>query len=38
MVSRPADGTDLINRYMDNVTVANQHDDAVALRFNEVVP
>jgi len=30
-------GTDLINRYMDRVIVANQHDDKVALRFNEVV-
>jgi len=30
-------GTDLINRYMDKVTVAAQHDDTVALRFNEVV-
>lgn len=30
-------GTDLINRYMDKATVAAQHDDTVALRFNEVV-
>jgi hypothetical protein len=30
-------GTDLINRYMERVIVAGQHDDAVALRFNEVV-
>ena len=30
-------GTDLINRYMDRVIVAAQHDDAIALRFNEVV-
>lgn len=30
-------GTDLVNRYMDRVIVAAQHDDAVALRFNEVV-
>jgi 2-polyprenyl-6-methoxyphenol hydroxylase-like FAD-dependent oxidoreductase len=30
-------GTDLINRYMDRVITATQHDDAVALRFNEVV-
>ena len=30
-------GTDLINRYMERVIVAGQHDDQVALRFNEVV-
>jgi len=30
-------GTDLINRYMDRVIVAVQHDDTVALRFSEVV-
>jgi 2-polyprenyl-6-methoxyphenol hydroxylase-like FAD-dependent oxidoreductase len=30
-------GTTLINRYMDRVIVAAQHDDTVALRFNEVV-
>ncbi len=30
-------GTALINRYMERVTVAAQHDDTVALRFNEVV-
>ena len=30
-------GTDLINRYMDRVITAAQHDDAIALRFNEVV-
>ena len=30
-------GPNLINRYMDKVTVAAQHDDNVALRFNEVV-
>jgi hypothetical protein len=30
-------GTDLINRYMERVTIAAQHDDHVALRFNEVV-
>ena len=30
-------GTDLINRYMDRVIAAAQHDDAVSLRFNEVV-
>lgn len=30
-------GTDLVNRYMDRVIVAAQHDDAVSLRFNEVV-
>ena len=29
-------GTDLINRYMDRVNLAAQHDDTVALRFNEV--
>ncbi|MGH9243078.1 MAG: NAD(P)/FAD-dependent oxidoreductase [Acidimicrobiales bacterium] len=33
---KPA-GTDLVNRYMDRVIVAAQHDDTVALRFNEVV-
>lgn len=30
-------GTDLLNRYMERVTIAAQHDDGVALRFNEVV-
>ena len=30
-------GTDLINRYMDRVITAAQHDDAIVLRFNEVV-
>ncbi len=30
-------GTDLINRYMDRVITATQHNDAIALRFNEVV-
>jgi hypothetical protein len=30
-------GTDLVNRYMERVIVAAQHDDAVSLRFNEVV-
>jgi hypothetical protein len=30
-------GTDLVNRYMDRVIRAGQHDDKVALRFNEVV-
>lgn len=30
-------GTDLINRYMDRVITAAQNDDAVSLRFNEVV-
>ena len=29
-------GTDLVNRYMDRVIIAAQHDDLVALRFNEV--
>jgi 2-polyprenyl-6-methoxyphenol hydroxylase-like FAD-dependent oxidoreductase len=33
---RKPPGTDLVNRYIDRVTVAAQHDDAVALRFNEV--
>jgi len=33
---KPA-GTDLVNRYMDRLTFAAQHDDAVALQFNEVV-
>jgi 2-polyprenyl-6-methoxyphenol hydroxylase-like FAD-dependent oxidoreductase len=30
-------GTDVLNRYMDRVNVAAQHDDAVALRVNEVI-
>jgi 2-polyprenyl-6-methoxyphenol hydroxylase-like FAD-dependent oxidoreductase len=30
-------GTDLLNRYMERVTIAAQHDDAVALRMNEVL-
>lgn len=30
-------GTDLVNRYMDRVLVAAQRDEAVSLRFNEVV-
>jgi 2-polyprenyl-6-methoxyphenol hydroxylase-like FAD-dependent oxidoreductase len=34
---RKPPGTDLLNRYMDRVTVAAQHDDAVALRLNEVL-
>lgn len=29
-------GTDLVNRYMARVTIAEQHDDAVALRLDEV--
>ena len=29
--------TDLINRYMDRVVTAAQHNDSIALRFNEVV-
>lgn len=33
---KPA-GTDLVNRYMDRVLIAAHHDDAVSLRFNEVV-
>ncbi|MGH8983650.1 MAG: FAD-dependent oxidoreductase [Acidimicrobiia bacterium] len=33
---KPA-GTDLINRYMDRVAIAAQHDDEVSLRFNQVV-
>jgi 2-polyprenyl-6-methoxyphenol hydroxylase-like FAD-dependent oxidoreductase len=33
---KPA-GTDLVNRYVNRVIVAAQHDDDVALRFNEVV-
>lgn len=33
---KPA-GTDLLNRYLDRVTVAAQHDDTVALRMNEVI-
>jgi 2-polyprenyl-6-methoxyphenol hydroxylase-like FAD-dependent oxidoreductase len=34
---RKPPGTDLVNRYMDRVTVAAQHDDEVSRRFNEVV-
>jgi 2-polyprenyl-6-methoxyphenol hydroxylase-like FAD-dependent oxidoreductase len=30
-------GTDLLNRYTRRVTVAAQHDDRIAARFNEVV-
>lgn len=30
-------GTDLVNRYMDRVVIAAQRDDAVSLRFNQVV-
>ncbi len=30
-------GTDLINRYMNRVITAAQHDDTIALRFNEVI-
>jgi 2-polyprenyl-6-methoxyphenol hydroxylase-like FAD-dependent oxidoreductase len=30
-------GTDLVNRYMDRLTIAAQRDDRVAIRFNEVV-
>ncbi|HWC12369.1 MAG TPA: FAD-dependent monooxygenase [Acidimicrobiales bacterium] len=33
---RKSPGTDLLNRYMARVNVAAQHDDVVALRFNEV--
>ncbi len=33
---KPA-GTDLLNRYMDRVTIAAQHDDGAAIRMNEVV-
>jgi hypothetical protein len=29
-------GTDLLNRYLTRAVVADQHDDAVALRLNEV--
>jgi 2-polyprenyl-6-methoxyphenol hydroxylase-like FAD-dependent oxidoreductase len=32
---KPA-GTDLLNRYMERINLAAQHDDLVALRFNEV--
>jgi 2-polyprenyl-6-methoxyphenol hydroxylase-like FAD-dependent oxidoreductase len=32
---KPA-GTDLLNRYMDRINIAAQHDDLVAVRFNEV--
>ncbi len=30
-------GTDLINRYIDRVILPAQHDDTVAIRFNEVI-
>jgi 2-polyprenyl-6-methoxyphenol hydroxylase-like FAD-dependent oxidoreductase len=30
-------GTDALNRYTDRLIVAAQHDDAVSVRFNEVV-
>lgn len=30
-------GTDLVNRYLDRVIVAEHHDDTVALRLNEVL-
>jgi 2-polyprenyl-6-methoxyphenol hydroxylase-like FAD-dependent oxidoreductase len=30
-------GTDLLNRYMDQVVKAGQHDDQVVIRLNEVV-
>jgi 2-polyprenyl-6-methoxyphenol hydroxylase-like FAD-dependent oxidoreductase len=30
-------GTDVVNRYLDRVLLAAHHDDAVSLRFNEVV-
>lgn len=33
--SKPV-GTDLLNRYVERVTIAAQHDEAVLLRFNEV--
>jgi 2-polyprenyl-6-methoxyphenol hydroxylase-like FAD-dependent oxidoreductase len=33
---RKPPGTDLLNRYVERVTVAGQHDDAVARRFSEV--
>ena len=33
---KPA-GTDLLNRYIRRVTIAAQHDDRTAVRFNEVV-
>jgi 2-polyprenyl-6-methoxyphenol hydroxylase-like FAD-dependent oxidoreductase len=32
---KPA-GTDLLNRYVERVNIAAQHDDEVAIRFNEV--
>lgn len=34
--SKPV-GTDIVNRYMRRVTIAAQHDDRTATRFNEVV-
>ncbi|MFG3496446.1 FAD-dependent oxidoreductase [Streptomyces sp. NPDC047928] len=33
---RKPPGTDLLNRYVERVTVAAQHDDDVLIRFNEV--
>ena len=30
-------GTDLLNRYIDNVVLAGQRDEAVVIRFNEVI-
>ena len=33
---KPA-GTDLVNRYMDRVCIACQHDDAFVIRLNEVI-
>jgi 2-polyprenyl-6-methoxyphenol hydroxylase-like FAD-dependent oxidoreductase len=30
-------GTDILNRYIRRVTIAAQHDDRTAIRFNEVV-
>ncbi len=29
-------GTDLLNRYVDQVIAAAQHDDKVAIRYNEI--
>jgi 2-polyprenyl-6-methoxyphenol hydroxylase-like FAD-dependent oxidoreductase len=36
-VGKKPPGTDLVNRYMDRIFVAAQHDDSAAVRVNEVV-
>jgi hypothetical protein len=35
-VGRKPAGTDVLNRYVERVTVAAQHDDEVVIRFNQV--